>query len=121
MGRINNVVVISDLHAGCQFGLCTSKKFRLDGGGYYEPSTNQKKVYKWWREFWEQWIPIVTKNEPFILVINGDALDGRHHNATTQISQNITDQINLAEILLKPVVGKSAKYYHLTQNREDEQ
>lgn len=111
--KIRNVVVISDTHCGCQFGLCIPGKFKLDGGGVYMPSKNQKKVYKWWREFWNEWIPEVTKNQPFILVHNGDAIDGRHHNSTTQISQNIADQVNLAYELLAPVVKKSAQYYHI--------
>jgi len=89
------------------------KQFRLDGGGVYFPSKNQKKVYKWWKEFWDEWIPGVTKNEKFILVNNGDSIDGRHHNSITQISQNISDQVNLAYEILKPVVDRSAQYYHI--------
>lgn len=111
INHLKNIIVVSDLHCGCQFGLCTSKKFQLDGGGYYEPSDLQKKVYRWWRMFWNQWVPQVTKGEKYILVINGDILDGRHHQNTTQISHNLSDQENLAYEILAPVTEKAEKLY----------
>ena len=103
---VNNLVVISDLHAGCQMGLCPKEPVRLDGGGFYAPSKVQAKVWDWWEEFWGAWIPDVTKGEPYDLCLNGDVLDGRHHNAVTQISQNLTDQEKIAEAILRPVVEK---------------
>jgi len=106
--RINQVVVISDLHAGCQFGLCPPDGITLDGGGHYEPSDLQKKVWQWWLLFWNEWVPNMTRGEPFGLEINGDMIDGRHHNATTQVSQNIADQKNIAQEILEPIVDRVA-------------
>lgn len=106
---IRNVIVIGDLHAGCQYGLCPPEGITLDGGGHYEPSELQCKVWAWWREMWDDWVPRVTRGEPFGLVLNGDTTDGRHHNSTTQISHNLSDQRNLALDILRPVVETLAR------------
>jgi len=112
---INNIIVISDLHCGCRMGLFPADGVILDEGNTAKPSLLQREVWSMWREFWDKWVPKVTKREPYILVINGDALDGRHHGSTTQISQNLSDQQKIAEAVLEPVIGlKQCKaYYHI--------
>jgi hypothetical protein len=100
---IRNLVVVSDLHSGCQFGLCPNKPVPLDGGGTYAPSPLQRKVYSWWREFWDEFVPHATRREPFTVVVNGDAMDGVHHGSTTQVSHNMKDQVEIARRLLEPV------------------
>jgi hypothetical protein len=111
---IKNVVVISDTHSGCQLALCPPK-VKLDSGGFYQPSPLQVKLWYMWREFWDEWVPMATKGEDFILVHNGDAIDGVHHNSVTQISHNITDQIQIAKDLLEPIIKnpKCKAYYHI--------
>lgn len=114
---IRNLVVISDTHCGCKLALCPPDGAPLDDGGRYMPSPFQKKMWVWWREFWDIWIPEVTRGEPFDLVHNGDAIDGVHHGSTTQISQNIGDQVALADAVLRPIVERCQKsggtYYHI--------
>ncbi len=113
MKNITNVIVISDLHAGCRLGLCPGI-VSLDDGGEYRSSTIQAKVYDMWREFWDEWVPMVCREEPFAVVCNGDALDGVHHGAVTQISQNLVDQKRIAYNLLKPVVEAcEGRYFHI--------
>lgn len=111
--RLKNFVVVSDLHAGCQLALCPPGGIRLDNGGTYKPTRIQQKLHAWWREFWDEWVPVATKGEPYGVIVNGDALDGRHHNATSQISQSLSDQSNVAYELLAPVVERAAAYWHL--------
>ncbi len=103
MSAIIQVVIVSDLHCGCQLGLCPPVPIELDNGGTYTASTLQQKVWSWWEEFWSKWVPMVTRGEPFAVVINGDTLDGNHHNSTHQISHNLADQRRISEIILKPV------------------
>lgn len=114
---IRNLVVISDTHCGCKVGLCPPDPVPLDGGGSYLASDVQRGMWAYWREFWDAWVPLVTRGEPFDLVHNGDAIDGVHHNSTTQISHNIEDQVRLAEIILKPIVetckAGGGTYYHI--------
>ena len=102
---MNQAIIISDLHCGCQFGLCPPTPVRLDGGGTYQSSTLQQKMWSMWREMWDEWVPEVTRGEPFALVINGDTTDGRHHGSTSQVSQNLTDQKNIAMECLLPVLS----------------
>ena len=114
---VRNLVVISDTHSGCRLALCPPDGIRLDDGGFYRPSEFQIKLWELWREFWDDWVPTVTRGEPYDLVHNGDALEGVHHGSTTQISHNIEDQQRIAEAVLKPVVAAckatGGTYYHI--------
>jgi len=104
MKPADNLVVISDLHCGCQIGLCPSEGADRDSGGRYKPSTVQRKIWRHWLQFWDEWVPHITKGEPYDLVINGDLIDGRHHGTISQLSQNLTIQARIAERILKPRV-----------------
>lgn len=113
MKKINNLVVISDEHCGCRLGLCPPEVL-LDDGAIYKQTPLQAEIWKRWMEFWDDWVPMVTREEPFVVVNNGDAIDGRHHKAVTQVSQNLTDQARIAKQILKPVVNAcEGRYYHI--------
>ena len=92
---IRNLIIVSDTHCGCRLALCGPEPIKVDGGGQYLASDFQRKMWALWREFWDEWVPEVTRGEPYDLVHNGDAIDGSHHNSTTQISHNIEDQIRI--------------------------
>ncbi len=114
MIQLKNLVYISDIHAGCQLALCPPGGVGLDNGGKYHPSPFQRKLWKMWRELWDEWIPAATRQEPFGVVLNGDAVEGVHHKATTQISQNPKDQEEIAYQILAPVVDKcKGRYWHI--------
>lgn len=85
----------------------------LDDGGTYTPSPLQKAVWAYWREFFDVWVPQVTRGEPWALVVNGDAVEGNHHGSVTQVSHNIEDQLRIARAALAPEVSKAAVYYHI--------
>lgn len=107
------VVVVSDTHCGCRLGLCPGNGVALDDGGTYKPSLMQQATWSFWREFWDEWVPNVTKGEPFDVVMNGDALDGVHHGSVTQVSHNMEDQLRIARAVLGPVAEKAQRYYHI--------
>lgn len=113
----SNLIVFSDTHCGCRLGLCPPDPIALDDGGTYQASKFQRQVWQLWREFWDVWVPEVTKGEPYDLVHNGDAIDGVHHNSTTQVSHNIEDQLRIAEAALLPVVAAckatGGTYFHI--------
>lgn len=111
--RIQSLVVVSDIHAGCQLGLCPPAGALLDNAGRYMPSDFQAKTWAWWQEFW-RWVKKATRGEPFAVVHNGDAVDGVHHNSTTQITHNLTMQGNIAYDVLAPIVELChGRYYHI--------
>lgn len=114
---IKNLIVVSDLHCGCKMGLCPPSVV-LDDGGVYKASKLQRTVWGWWTEFWEKWVPEVTHGEKYAVVVNGDAIDGNHHNAVTQITHNITDQIRIASQVLAPVVDKCGGRFYMIRGTE---
>lgn len=126
---IRNIVIISDLHAGCRMALCPPEGAALDGGGRYVCSALQLKLWAIWRDFWDVWVPAATKGEDFAVVANGDLVDGVHHNSTTQISHDLEDQADISYALLAPVVDLcKGKFYcvrgtdaHVGQSGVDEE
>lgn len=111
---IQSLVVVSDIHAGCRMGLCPPEGVRLDDGGFYRPSHLQLELWSIWREMWDEWVPRVTRGEPYGVVFNGDAVDGVHHKSTTQVSHNLNDQVAIARSALAPIVdGCGGRYWHV--------
>lgn len=115
---IQNLVVISDLHAGCRLALCPPTGAKLDDGGIYMPSGFQLKLWAYWRIFWDEFVPEATKGEPYAVVVNGDSRDGVHHRSTTQISQNEEDQEQIAYDLLAPIVELCDGRFYLIRGTE---
>jgi len=111
---IKNLVIISDTHVGCKLALCHPDGAALDEGGKYMPSLLQLKLWAVWENFWNLWVPQATRGDPFIVIHNGDAIDGNHHGSTTQWSHNLADQRKHAQLILKDVVDRCAgRYYHI--------
>lgn len=100
---MKNLIVVSDLHCGCGMGLFPPGGVRMDTGIVVHQSAFQRKLWAWWKEFWAKWVPMVTRGKPYGVVVNGDALDGVHHDSVTQVSHNLADQARIAEIILVPV------------------
>lgn len=115
---VNNLVVVSDLHIGCQLAICPPDGARLDNGGVYRPSPMQHKLYAWWSEFWLDFVPDATKHEPYAVCVNGDALDGRHHDTTTQWSHNLADQALAADALLRPIAASCPGRFYMVRGTE---
>lgn len=116
--KLMNLVVISDAHIGCQMGLMPPAGVRLDSGSVVLPNRGQQQVYRWWEEFWGEWVPEVCRGESFAVALNGDAVDGVHHRSTHQWSQNLADQTAAAEIILRPVVELCEGRFYLLRGTE---
>jgi hypothetical protein len=88
---------------------------KLDHAGIYTRNTLQDRLGDMWNYFWKQWVPLVTKGEDYVIVHNGDIIDGVHHKTTHQISHNLTDQKKIAIQMLEPVInnGKCVGYYQI--------
>lgn len=115
---VRNLIVVSDTHCGCRLGLFNPDvPVRLDDGGWYRASEFQSQMWACWREFWDEWVPTVTRDEPYDVVHNGDVIEGVHHGATTQVSANILDQKRIAIAALAPVIAacraKGGRYFHI--------
>jgi len=53
----------------------------------------------------------VTRGDRYAVGINGDALEGRHHGATHQISQNLADQLTIARRVIEPIRDRATHLY----------
>lgn len=106
--KLNNLIIVSDIHIGCQMGLCHPDGARLDGGGHYRPTKLQLKMWEMWEHFWNDWVPKVTHGEKYAVLVNGDVIDGSHHGSTHQWSHNLEDQANHAYDILAPIADKCA-------------
>lgn len=98
------IAIISDLHFGSTTGLCPAEGMALDDGGEYKPSRFQVELAGAWKRFFE-WIDKKTDKgcDKRALVINGDLVDGVHHNTVAIATNNIMTQEKAAIESLKPV------------------
>lgn len=96
MTDIMNCITISDTHVGCKVGLMSPSGYPLDDDNWYHPGATQLAIWKAWDEFWTEWVPMVTRGEPFVVVCNGDLIDGVHHRSVSQWSHDISMQRDAA-------------------------
>jgi len=123
---IKNIVVIGDTHCGSQAALMPPG-FCLQDGQEVKLSRRQAQLWDWWEEFWV-FVARVTKGEPYVLVHNGDQIDGAHHGCVQLVTNNVGSQRMMAEMLLQPQVDKAAEFYaiagtaaHAGQSNSDEE
>lgn len=111
---IRNLVFVGDTHIGCQLGLMHPDGAVLDEGPTVRPSQLQRTVWRWWRQFWDEFVPEAVSGEPYAVVHMGDCIDGTHHGSTHQWTHSITHQMRHAVKILGPVVaGCEGRYYHV--------
>lgn len=108
---VKHILVISDTHFGSTLSI--SKRHRLDDGGFYDLSGLQKKLSFLWQDFWK-WAYHEINGEPFVLVHNGDIIDGQNKMRTSALSSlNLTVQARLAIDMLEPHIKKAKAYYQI--------
>ncbi|RPI91987.1 MAG: hypothetical protein EHM39_14035 [Chloroflexi bacterium] len=92
------IVCISDLHIGSVAGLCPPSGIQVVDGATYKPNKFQLTLWKFWRNFWGEFVPRHTAGaESVTLVINGDLIDGVHHQ-TTAVASNSWQKQEFAAI-----------------------
>lgn len=100
------IIVVSDLHVGSYTGLIPDGGYKLDSGSMITPSKGQQMLIDFWAHFWGDFVPAATRGcKRKSVVLNGDAIDGNHHNAVDLIP-NLTDQRKAAFQILKPIRNK---------------
>ncbi|HBI22496.1 MAG TPA: hypothetical protein DDY37_07955 [Legionella sp.] len=102
------IIAISDLHIGSYEGMIPRDGFQLDNGAVQQPSRFQEYLLEWRDHFWGEWVPQATKGialKNTTLVLNGDVVDGNHHQAVNLIP-NVVMQEQAAVEILKPITKK---------------
>lgn len=99
------IITVSDLHVGSSAGLC-SPNARQDGGGHYSMNKFQWMLWHNWLDFWDNFIPQEIQGaEKVVIVLNGDLLEGLHHNMVGLWTNNIQTQRTEAVEILYPLTG----------------
>jgi len=108
-----DIISLSDLHCGDNFGLYPlDVPLKLDEGSGHQPGHSQSLLWGHYVDF-KEWAFARVGRRPFILVTNGDCLDGVHHGTVTQFTHNLKDQRKVAYAVLKPLVDRAAYYLHI--------
>ena len=101
------IVCVSDLHVGSSTGLCPPDGHVLPDGNRAMPSPFQAWLWKCWQHFWGDVVaPWLDRADKTALVLNGDLVDGNHHNTINLMSNSPQCQERTCADLLKPIAAK---------------
>jgi len=103
------LVVVSDLHAGSSVGLLRPG-FHTKDGNEIGLNETQKWLWSCWEDCWA-WFYKLAEKDPFVLVVNGDLIDGSHHGTTELISNDESDHGIAAYHVLRQPAKKAHSVY----------
>jgi len=89
------IVVVSDLHCGSTVGLMPPEFVTEEGNALM-----QNPLQKWLWDCWlraQDFAHAVVNGDPYVLVLNGDAVEGIHHGTKQIISPKTKDHMACAE------------------------
>ena len=109
--RIGGAVIVSDLHCGSSVGLWPDG-FETETGNQIKLGNNlhQKWLWKCWLDAVEKVVHHF-KGRPFVVIVNGDCIEGRHHGTTEIVVAKNIDHAAAATECLRPLVKSSFKTY----------
>jgi len=93
MPKLNKTVlaVVADTHSGSSTGLLTPDRWVGMDGQTVHLSTGQRVLWQQWEECWER-VRQLRKGARLVVIHNGDAVDGFHHDTTQVLTNNIEEQ-----------------------------
>ena len=114
-----SVVVLSDMHVGSIYAVCTPEA-SCNGGFGLKPSKYNQDMYENWGVIRDS----IRKKDTDILVVNGEPCDGANKKSmgSSVWSTNVTDQLNDAERLIKMynwreiVMTRGSRYHVAVDN-----
>jgi hypothetical protein len=97
------IVIIADTHTGGYTGVCSKNGIALDTGAVITPSKFQQFLIDSWEDFFYTFVPSVTTGiKSKILVHNGDAIDGVHHESA-EVVPSVQSQEQAFVEMMKPI------------------
>lgn len=103
------MVVVSDLHCGSTVGLCPPDYPMLDDG-HWKLNPVQRWIWDNWMEF-VHWVDEYTKGRDYVLLVNGDAIEGVHHGTKQIVHADTGVHISIAVDCLRPLAAKASRTY----------
>lgn len=110
------LVVLSDLHCGSTVGLLPPGFTAADGN---EIRQNRYQEWLWacWTDATGDYFRRMVGDEPFVLLLNGDLIEGNHHGTKQIVSADVADHYEAAVQCLEPLAKKAAAV-HITLGTE---
>lgn len=102
---VDYVVVVSDQHCGSSYGLMPSE-YTTHEGQDVRPNVLQKWLLSCWLDFWTFAYRRMGKSK-WALILNGDIIEGVHHNSLEVISSEKRDHVGMALDLLTPLMERA--------------
>ena len=106
------LILLSDLHVGATAGLLPPGFVTFEGNTV-EQNPYQKWLWSCWKDCWKWTHDVIGKDE-WSAVVNGDVIDGVHHETREIISSDAADHSSAAVELLKEYL-KDASSVYLTE------
>lgn len=103
------MILLSDLHVGASSGLLPPKFVSFEGNEIKQ-NPYQKWLWECWLDCWK-WSKKVLGKDEWYCVINGDCVEGLHHQTREVISADVADHISACVQILADVLKDSAGVY----------
>lgn len=104
-------VFFSDPHCGSDVGLLVPD-VDLSTGNSVNINKNswQGWLYKCFLDFQNK-VKTIVGNEPYIVTMGGDTIEGAHHGTDELVAAKIQDHLAIAKAAFTPLVSKAARVY----------
>ena len=111
------LVVISDIHANSTVAVCPPS-INLDDGGSYKASKAQLWIWDKWLKFWSKVKEESKGYDKLCVVLNGDLVDGDHHDTPQIITRNMETQSRIALAVIKPMLDLNPDAIYVIRGTE---
>jgi hypothetical protein len=103
------LVVVSDLHCGSTVALCPPEYPMLDDGEW-GLNAIQRWIWDRWTSF-GHWVEDYARGRPYVLLVNGDAIEGVHHGTKEVVHADTGVHVSIAVDCLRPLASKASRTY----------
>jgi hypothetical protein len=102
---------VSDIHCGSDVAMVPTK-LRLECGREIGHGSNRHQawLYQSWLDMQKRF-HTVRKGAPYVLTINGDAIEGIHHRSDEVVAAKFKEHLQIALDVLGPLAEKAAEVY----------
>lgn len=111
------LAIVGDIHAGRSTALCPPI-YELTGRGHTPATVAQRWLWRCWVDYWRRVQATVVEHKAALwVVLNGDLVEGVHHNTTQVVSLRVDDMMHIAVQCIEPYV-RDAQQLFVTKGTE---
>jgi len=101
------VPIFGDLHAGSTVAMMPPDSWIDQDGIEYRRNKVQALMWSHWLRSWEQVSATAGKykNPRFVVIANGDMVEGNHHDSRQLVTRSLTGQVYIAESIIKEALS----------------